>query len=176
MGGADYFIDQEGTEDDDNITNVNLKILLASIGYEVALPGEAPRPASLFFTNAVLCLKPGRLTGGVNPQCFQNCGVEFLKPQIEIVQPKVLVTLGLMPYKAVMRAYRRTHKNSMRDAVQTTEPLGSTTLIPVYHCGYYGTLSRTIEEQKMDWRRAGSVLKGPNWQSRNAVGAGYSLC
>jgi uracil-DNA glycosylase family 4 len=157
-GGSEYFIDQKGIEDDHNITNINLKRLLASIGYEVALPGEPAKPASLFFTNAVLCLKPGRLTGAVSPQCFQNCGVRFLKPQIEILQPKVVVTLGLMPYKAVMNAYKRCPRNSMRGAVQTTESIGSTTLVPVYHCGYYGTISRTIEEQTRDWSRAGSIL------------------
>src|SRR6476620_11489577 len=94
-GGVDYFVDQEGIEDDDNITNINLQMLLASIGYEIALPLERPKPAALFFTNAVLCLKPGRLTGSVRSGCFRNCGVEFLKPQIDLVQPKVVVTLGL---------------------------------------------------------------------------------
>ena len=33
----------------------------------------------------------------------------------------------------------------MRDAVRTTEVLGPSTLVPVYHCGYFGTLSRSLE-------------------------------
>jgi uracil-DNA glycosylase len=88
--------------------------------------------------------------------------VEFLKPQIELVQPKVVVTLGLLPYKAVMHAYKHPPQKSMRDAVHTTEMLGPATLVPVYHCGYFGTLSRTIEEQKRDWQRIAAILETKN--------------
>ena len=157
-GGREYFIDEKGVETDDNDTNSNLQILLASVGYKIALPWEPQKPAGLFFTNAVLCLKPGRLTGSVKARCFRNCGVEFLKPQIELIQPKVVVTLGLLAYKAVMRAYNRRPRATMRDAVQTTERLGPSTLVPVYHCGYYGTLSRSLDEQQKDWQRVEAVL------------------
>ena len=158
-GGCEYFIDEKGVETDDNDTNTNLQMLLASLGYEIGLPRE-PRKSDgrLFFTNAVLCLKPGRLTGSVRAGCFKNCGVDFLRPQIELVQPKAVVTLGLLAYQAVMRAYGRRPRTSMRDAVETIELLGPSTLIPVFHCGYYGTLSRNLEEQKHDWRRIKALL------------------
>lgn len=158
-GGCEYFIDEKGVETDDNDTNTNLQLLLASIGYEIGLPWEPRKSDGLFFTNAVLCLKPGRLTGSVKAECFINCGVGFLKPQIELVQPKAVVTLGLLAYKAVMRAYGLRPQTSMRDAVLTTEVLGPSTLVPVYHCGYYGTLSRSLEEQKRDWQRVRAVLE-----------------
>ena len=158
-GGCEYFVDKKGLDEDDNSTNTNLQILLASVGYEIALPTEQPKPAKLFFTNAVLCLKPGRLTGSVKAECFRNCGVEFLKPQIELVRPKAVVTLGLLAYKAVMRAYGRRPQTSMRDAVRTTEVLGPSTLVPVYHCGYLGTLSRSLEEQKRDWQRVEALFR-----------------
>jgi len=158
-GGREYFLEQEGIETDDNDTNANLQMLLASVGYDIGLPCESRKPARLFFTNAVLCLKPGRLTGPVKSGCFRNCGVGFLKPQIELVQPKVVVTLGLLAYNGVMRAYGRRPRTSMRDAVQTTEVLGPSTLVPVYHCGYYGTLSRSLEEQKKDWRRVEALFR-----------------
>ena len=158
-GGRDYFIDEKGVETDDNETNTNLQILLASIGYEIGLPRQPRKSDGLFFTNAVLCLKPGRLTGSVKAGCFINCGVGFLKPQIELLQPKAVVTLGLLAYKAAMRAYGRRPRTSMRDAVQTTEVLGPSTLVPVYHCGYYGSLSRNLEEQKKDWQRVSAVIE-----------------
>ena len=174
-GGSDYYIDQKGIETDDNDTNINLQILLASIGYKVALPREPRRPAKLFFTNAVLCLKQGRLTGRVRSQCFINCGRAFLRPQIELVQPKVVVTLGFSAYKAVVRAFGHRPRTSMRDAVQTTAVLGRATLVPVYHCGYLGSLSRSLSEQKKDWERvAGAIeanLRAGSDHHRNPIGS-----
>jgi DNA polymerase len=158
-GGREYYIDQQGVETDDNDTNRNLQTLLASIGYDIALPCQPRKRVKLFFTNAVLCLKPGRLTGSVKAACFKNCGIAFLRPQIDLIQPKAVVTLGLQAYKAVMRAYGRRPRQSMRDAIQTTEVLGSSTLVPVYHCGYYGTLSRPLEGQKQDWQRVKPLLQ-----------------
>jgi len=51
-----------------------------------------------------------------------------------------------------------------RRRAQTTELLGATTLVPVYHCGYYCTLSRSLEEQKKDWQRAVAALTAPSSQ------------
>jgi DNA polymerase len=168
-GGREYFKDKRGQEPADNPTNVTLQFLLESIGYEISLPTEPHKTARLFFTNAVLCLKPGRLTGSVKTRCFTNCGVNFLKPQIEIIRPKVVVTLGFMAYKAVMRAYNRQAKKTMRQTIGTVETLGSTILVPVYHCGYYGLLSRPLVQQKSDWQLVLTAL------NRNMLGH-YEEC
>ena len=117
-GGQDYFLKNHGADTDDNPTNSNLQTLLASVGYPIALQHQPQVSIKLFFTNAVLCLKSGGLTGPVKAACFRECGSEFLKPQIELVQPKVVVTLGFGAYKAVMRVYGLRPLPSMREAVK----------------------------------------------------------
>jgi hypothetical protein len=49
----------------------------------------------------------------------------------------------------------------MEDAVQEVIPLPEgNLLVPLYHPGTLGTLSRSIEKQKMDWRRVRTALDG----------------
>lgn len=148
-GSVKYYRDNRGTDDSANKTNANLKMLLASVGY-----GLGDR---LYFTNAVLCLKEGSMNERVKAGCFRNCGIGFLKPQIELVQPRVVVTLGRLAYRAVMHAYDRRPQASMRDAVKTHEVIGSSTLFPMYHCGPLGTRSRSLVQQKGDWERVRGV-------------------
>jgi hypothetical protein len=54
-GGVKYYLKHKGREEDSNLTNINLQILLKSIGIEVNLPNQPRRKAKLFLTNAVLC-------------------------------------------------------------------------------------------------------------------------
>ena len=56
------------------------------------------------FTNAILCLKRNGLQAKVPPACFQHC-VSFLRRQIEIVSPTVVVALGYVAYRAVCSAF-----------------------------------------------------------------------
>ena len=53
----------------------------------------------------MLCLKEGGLQGSVERQWFENCGSHFLRRQIEIIAPRVVVALGQMAYEAVLRTY-----------------------------------------------------------------------
>jgi hypothetical protein len=89
-GGTVYFVKHKGIEDDDNPTNGRLCFLLNSIGIKIDLPRQSRGVGTAFFTNAVLCAKPGGLTGSVMSKCFENCGSASLRPQIETVNPRVV--------------------------------------------------------------------------------------
>src|SRR5439155_26930549 len=117
-GGVDYYVEHKGRELDTNPTNKNLVKLLFSIGIHIELPTKQGAVRRLFFTNAVLCLKEGRLLGPVKTACFNHCGTAFLSKQIEIVNPKVLVTLGHQAYKAVLRSYGLPFRGSMFEAIR----------------------------------------------------------
>jgi DNA polymerase len=159
-GGVDYFIDNEGLEQDDNETNTRLIELLACVGIQIDLPiNTTERP--LYFTNAAICLRRGRLTGPVSSRWFSNCGPLFLRPQVELVKPKVVVTLGYHAYGAVCKSFGVAPAQRMRDAIQREPerlPNGSV-LVPVYHCGKNGQRSRSMNEQKQDWKRVLTVLQ-----------------
>jgi uracil-DNA glycosylase len=111
--------------------------------------------------NAILCLKPGGMQAKVKPEWFSNCRSRFLKPTIEIVQPKVLVTLGETAYRATCATYDlKTIK--FRAAVETISGFllsSRTILMPVYHCGGLLNTHRPLESRSLIWRKTGVVLR-----------------
>jgi len=161
-GSVGYYVRNEGIEKDTNETNRNLCDLLSSIGTHVKLPNQPQVERPLFFTNAVLCLRPGNgLTGPTPPRaCFRNCSSTFLKPQIVLVNPRIVVSLGFEAYCAILKAYGKKPHGKMGAAVGQVVPLGGrTNLVPVFHPGHYGTMSRHLEEQMKDWRLVGEMLR-----------------
>jgi len=162
------YIDQEGKDQDTSPTNTRLKELLSSIGVNICLPSQSRDRAvnsqgSLFFTNAALCLRDGRASENNNQsktppvRCFRNCATSFLFPQIELVRPRLVITLGLIPYRSVLYAYGIKPKRSLSEAVSSAAsiPLNErTALIPVYHPGAWSRRrNRTLDQQVEDWKR-----------------------
>jgi len=156
-GDTGYFRRYGGHERDNNPSNKTIRELLASI--EIPIPPPSSRVGSLssiFLTNAILCLKEGGLGGDVKQDWFNNCGHHYLKPLIEIISPKVVVSLGKYAYEIICRLYNLP-KTSFRDAVDRKEgePLSKgVVLLPVYHCSPRVLHThRGIAQQKFDWQR-----------------------
>lgn len=139
-GGTEYYSEHKGLDEDINPTNKRLGDLLASIGVQIGLPERPQLGSPVFLTNSVLCLRPGRLTGAINAHTFANCSTAFLRPQVELINPRVVVTMGHIAYCSLLRAYGMRPCQRMQDAVrQIIElPTGSL-LVPVYHPGNNGT-------------------------------------
>ena len=52
-------------------------------------------PTDCFFTNVLMGLKPGSATGPMPPSAvYENQCLQFLKKQIQILQPRFIITLG----------------------------------------------------------------------------------
>jgi uracil DNA glycosylase superfamily protein len=160
--GEKYFVKHKGREEDTNATNKNLLWLLQSIGYRIPLP-NAPKiedGSRLYFTNAVLCSKPGSLVGSVPNDGVGNCARRFLCNQIELVRPKIVVTLGYEAYRAVCFSYGYLPARRMTEALGSRLNVGySSVLVPVFHCGHYGSSTRSLERQKKDWERVLCALE-----------------
>ena len=163
-GSVEYFENHEGLDDDSTkraYTNHRLKRLLNSIGLRVPSAESKDERSGVFLTNAVLCLKDGSMQDAVHERCFDKCRT-FLRRQIEIVSPAVVVTLGKRAYKAVATAFKLTAESTLRPAVE--EPEGQTLradcqLLPVYHCGNNSTnRNRSEAEQRRDWKRVRRAL------------------
>lgn len=161
-GDVRHFKENEGIDDCTKMsyhTNRRLRDSLQRIGVEV--PAERKDGSSgVFLTNAVLCLKSGGVRGPVKKQWFDNCRC-FLRRQIEIVSPDVVVTLGVPAYRAVASAFTPLPplpEFSSALANSRGVELGSgCRLVPVYH----PMASITKQQQKRDWARVKRALRYP---------------
>jgi DNA polymerase len=161
-GDTAYFLKNKGREKPNNPTNLALAELLDSIGITIGEPSDQKADrGQVFLTNAVLCLKEGGLQAKVEKDWFRNCSGKFLKPIIELVRPRVLITLGEMALRTVEEVYRLPRRE-FRDTVESNTgrelPNGSV-LFPMYHCGRrIQNTHRTLEQQKKDWGRVRTWL------------------
>jgi uracil-DNA glycosylase len=187
-GGKEVYNEQEGLDIADN-TNSKLRILLDSVGVKISLPLGAVQPKNTvsplplaFFTNSVLCLRERRnSTGIVSPCCYANCATEFLRPQVDLVKPKVVVSLGLSAFKSLVKVFRCDQTGKAAGGEEQQEEtrrlmrlkmLGAVDeahvaltkciwLVPVFHPASAnrptGT-GRAMEQQTNDWKRVREAL------------------
>ena len=102
-GDVRYYTANHGLDDFRNPTMRTLECLLRGIGLDVSLAAYGTGARGVFLTNAVLCLKEGGLQARVEREWFENCGSNFLRRQVEIIAPRIVVALGQKAYEAVLR-------------------------------------------------------------------------
>jgi hypothetical protein len=153
-GGTEYFVDHEGKEPPDNPTDLALVNLVGCAGVVIGPPDAQEGQNVVFFTNAILCLKSGGAQATVKQCWFNNC-VYFLRRQIEIVHPKVVVGLGKDAYNAILRGFCIQPGPFLAEveAMDGTVLPNGTRAFAVYHCGRRGQRHRAMDVQREDWRR-----------------------
>ena len=162
-GDTDYFLQHGGREGPRNPTNLGLVELLGIAGISIGEPGSSVGRDVAFFTNGILCLKrsDGGLQGKVQPAWFENCA-PFLRRQIEIVRPTVVVGLGKLAYQAILDGFEM-RWGPFRSEVEAPRgrvlPTGARTFA-VYHCGArIRNTHRPMPMQREDWARIRPFLK-----------------
>jgi len=160
-GDVRYFVKHAGVEGPRNPTNEALRELIGLLGIDI---GEPPintrRDAIAFFTNAILCLKDGGLQAKVQDAWFSNCQ-DFLRRQIEIVSPKILVCLGERAWRSVVTTFQ-IRPGVFREAVNDPDGVvlpNGTRAFACYHCGRrIQNTHRPFPAQQIDWRRMNRFL------------------
>jgi uracil-DNA glycosylase len=154
-GDVKYFTENSGRDEAETPTNKALRELVGLLGIDVGSPSDRGRADAAFFTNAILCLKSGGLQGKVRQEWFGNCS-RFLRRQVEIVAPTVLVCLGERAYRALGVAFSFM-PGPFRQAVENPEGVIIGTGIRAfarYHCGRRIQNShRPLSMQRQDWLR-----------------------
>ena len=159
-GDVRYFLTNQGLDNLANPTMRTLEKLLRSVGMDVSLREYRAEAKGLFLTNAILCLKEGGLQAKVHSSWVTNCATLFLKQQIEIVRPRVIVSLGQQAYHSICLAFRIRSK-TLRTAVEdpSTPIQTGSVLVPVYHCGTRVlNTHRPLKTQFTDWLRVREAL------------------
>ncbi|HKC86827.1 MAG TPA: uracil-DNA glycosylase, partial [Blastocatellia bacterium] len=110
----------------------------------------------IFITNAVLC-SPRKPSGANDKPArseIRNCS-DFLRRQIELINPPVVATLGAVALNALMLI--EPHDYQLRDAAAKILRWNGRLLVPLYHPSPQVVITvRTLEEQKRDFR---SILR-----------------
>jgi uracil-DNA glycosylase family 4 len=162
-GDTRYFIRSSGYEPKTSRTNSTLMTLLAAVGIRIDEPSKRlGRGAAVFLTNAVLCLKTGGAQAKVDASWFANCGSRFLRPTIDLIAPRVVVSLGQWAYRGISAAYSL-KKMTFNAAVEKRDGFtfqGRTKYFPMYHCGArILNTHRSMKEQLHDWERVREALE-----------------
>jgi len=150
-------------------TNVVLVELLRAAGIDILLPQKGQSQDRFFFTNAVLCLKQARASGGRSMQgsiknvYARNCGSLFLRPLIELIQPRAVVTLGSTALTATLASFGILKPAQLVNIVergQTFELSPSCVLFPMCHPSrtVLNTV-RSLDLQMKDWQALGIWLR-----------------
>jgi uracil-DNA glycosylase family 4 len=112
----------------------------------------------IFVTNSVLC-NPRDDRGNnstPSPLEIENCS-KFLKTQIEIINPKLIVTLGATALKALSTI--EIHSLTLRNDVRKLTSWFGRSVIPLYHPGQRAMIHRKFVDQLEDYRFVAEVLR-----------------
>lgn len=132
----------------------------------------------VFVTNAVLCNPKDETGNNATPSSTEisNCA-PFLREQLEILDPDIVVSLGAVALKAC--SLIDPHKLTLKESVRTSNDWFGKKLIPVYHPGQRAMVHRSFANQLADYQfiaesahRTGRRKKRPTVSAtgRNANG------
>lgn len=92
-----------------------------------------------YATDLFVFAKPGKMTSRIPFEHLRYCAERYAVPQIEIIQPRVAICLGVSTYNAILVHLGR-QRVRLADALQEPVPLlvGKTNLVVVPHTGAWG--------------------------------------
>lgn len=113
---------------------------------------------SIFVTNSVLCNPKDSKGNNTTPNRHEidNCSA-FLREQIDLINPKLVVTLGGTALHAV--SLIEPHRLSLSDHVRTAHKWYGRTLIPAYHPGQRAMIHRSFANQLADYQFIGEKVR-----------------
>ncbi len=164
-GDVSYFQRNKGRDDPRTPTNRNLLQIMQKS--ELIGPSKNPcgPTVKMFWTNAILCLKEGGLQAKVKQEWFNNCGVSFLRRQIEIVRPRAVVGLGAKAFQSCLDAFSK-ERISLSEAINDRdgiELVAGVRLFAAYHCGARTlAINRSLDQQVGDWKRITKFIDRAN--------------
>lgn len=111
-----------------------------------------------FVTNAVLCNPKDTSGNNATPSSteMRNCSA-FLREQIDLINPEVVVTLGATALKAC--AAIEDHGLELGSAVRTSQQWQKRQLLPLYHPGQRAMIHRSFANQLADYQFVAETVR-----------------
>jgi len=135
-------------------SNKNLHDLCGLLGFDVGHPTSPNKSAPFFFTNAVMALKAGSMSANFHDRWLEESRREFLAPLLDIIRPKVIISIGAKATLTVGRHFGfKVGKHSEMLATSPIQTKLGPLVFPVYHTGGLGLRNRSKALQEEDWKR-----------------------
>lgn len=145
-----------------------------SLGYSPGLPTNrnlnqllqevfATRLEDVYATNLFPFVKVGGLSAAIPRKALVKAAMEFAIPQIRIVQPKVVICLGLVTYNAVREATQKPRSKTISEAIEHPFLLDASWVWCQAHTGALGQANRkrgNAERVREDWLRMRQAVFG----------------
>ncbi|MFT4090974.1 MAG: hypothetical protein QM645_09595 [Asticcacaulis sp.] len=132
-------------------TNINLQRLLKTY-LNVAFE-------ECFATNLFPFIKQGSMNKAI-PACdYRLAARDYLFPQIQILQPKVLICLGLPAYRFTSELFGVKPEARIGDAIAHPLQIGKMQVFAVTHTGRLGTNNRGRDQVERDWEYLANRIK-----------------
>ena len=138
-------------EDEKSLTKKQLtKYLIESSN------GKIDTINDIYITNAIMCARHGNNYRGnnINLKCSTlNCK-EFLFRQIEIVKPKIILTLGYYPLYSLSNIYNFKIEENLTKTIEKYPiiEIDNFIIIPLYHPVAQITKEKQLEQYKKVWQ------------------------
>ena len=125
--------------------------------FDALMEHSGLRREDVFITNAVLCNPRDEQDRNSTPtkQEIAECSI-YLRAILEIVQPKIVVTLG----RVALDALRDIEAHTVMLAQDTGQRIAwkGRWLVPLYHPGPRARLHRSLSDQKNDFVRLAGIV------------------
>ncbi len=124
-------------EEEKSLTKKMLTKYLVESGKDYKLDIDNNFISKIYITNAIMCARSGNNYRSDNiklKECSLNCS-KYLKSQIDIVKPKIILTLGYYPLLSLSKIYGF---NILKNLTENINSYGSfkvqdMIIIPLYH-------------------------------------------
>lgn len=124
----------------------------------------------IFITNAVLCNPKDDSGNNATPSLDEiaRCS-NFLRQQIDLINPAIVVTLGANALKAT--SLIEEHTLLVRETVRTSNMWYGRQLIPLYHPGQRAMIHRSFANQRSDYQFVADEMKRLGLKKREVRGS-----
>jgi restriction system protein len=144
-GANDRSIEREIGYTPNLATNRNLTRLLQT---HFELPNGIP---DVYGTNVFPFIKPGGMSAPIPWADLQRAAQEFALPQIEAVQPKLVIALGKACFNALQGAAGVSCSSSLAQAIAEPFPYGATRIWCQAHTGWGARHRGGAQQVEKDW-------------------------
>ena len=116
---------------------------------------------NIYITNAIMCARSGNAYRGndINLDYSTKSCSKFLEKQIDIVKPKVIVTLGYYPLKTLAMIFNFQVEDNLRKTIDKYDVIkvSDYVIIPLYHPTAQIKNEIQIERYRKIWKELGDT-------------------